>query len=166
MNIDILNAALNCLKDVTPLKTDLGAYCGAACCKDNGEAGSCVWLLPGEEKTDVRDFADVRADTMPVTQSEVSSIYCFKPCKRDLRPFLCRIFPLSPYYSDKKQCWSVRMDRRAAAICPLFGWGKSGLCSEFVLAAERAVQMLAQDSVYLEWLKKLEAEEAAYRMVL
>ena len=166
MDIGILEEALCCLKDVTPLKTDCGEYCGAACCKDNGEAGSCVQLLPGEDDDSVLAWADVCLSKMPVTHSEVQAIYCKKPCKRDFRPFLCRIFPLTPYYSQRKQCWSVRMDRRAAAICPLHGWGKSGLSSEFVAAAERAVQLLATDSDYLKALKELEAEEAAYRIKL
>ena len=166
MNTQILAEALDLLKDVTPLKTDCGKYCDAACCKDNGEAGSCVWLLPGEDDDIVMAWAEVRLSVMPVTHSEVQAIYCNKPCEREYRPFLCRIFPLTPYYSHKRQRWSVRMDRRAAAICPLYGWGKSGLSSEFVLNAERAVQLLATDGDYLEALKELEAEKAAYRIEL
>ena len=166
MDLNILSAALDCLKDVTPLKTDCGEYCDAACCKDNGEAGSGVWLLPGEDGKSPMDWAKVFLSRMPVSHEEVMTLYCLKPCQREFRPFMCRIFPLSPYYSEKKQCWSVRMDRRAAAICPLYGWGKNGLSSEFVSAAEKAVQLLAQDSDYLETLRLLEAEEAAYRIEL
>ena len=166
MNEKLLSKALNCLCDVTPLKTDCGLLCEAACCRDNGEAGSCVWLLPGEDAEGMNRWADVRLSAMPVTRREVQAIYCNKACKREARPFLCRIFPLTPYYSQKKQCWSVRMDRRAAALCPLYACGKNGLSSEFVQSAERAVQLLAQDEEYLSVLKDLEQEEAAYRMTL
>ncbi|MBQ6646345.1 MAG: hypothetical protein IJM56_06665 [Clostridia bacterium] len=166
MDLNILSEALHCLAAVTPLKTDCGEYCGAACCKDNGEAGSGVWLLPGEDDESPIAWAKLYLSKMPVCGEEVHTVYCLKPCQREARPFLCRIFPLSPYYSNKKQCWSVRMDRRAAAICPLYSWGKNGLSSEFVSAAERAVQLLSQDEDYLEVLKKLEAEEAAYRFEL
>ena len=154
------------LKDVTPLKTDCGEYCQNACCRDNGEAGSCVWLLPGEDDDSVMEWADVRIVTMPVTRSEAQAIFCRKLCQRDHRPFLCRIFPLSPYYSQKKQRWSVRMDRRAAAICPLFQFGKSGLRRDFLEAAECAVNMLASDQDYRQALEELEKEESAYRFEL
>ena len=58
------------------------------------------------------------------------------------------------------------MDRRAAALCPLYGYGKTGLDREFVEQAEQAVQLLAVSPKYLSWLKALEQEEAAYRLEL
>ena len=166
MNSEILRDALDCLKEVTPLKTDCGLFCEAACCKDNGEAGSCVWLLPGEDADQVSTWAEVRESTMPVTGAKTQAIYCFKPCNRDARPFLCRIFPLTPYFSQKNQCWSVRMDKRAAALCPLYFYGKNGLRRDFVVKAQEAVQILAQDVDGLAALKLLEIEESAYRIEL
>ena len=165
MESTVLGAALALLRDVTPLKTDCGAYCFAACCKDNGEAGSGVWLLDGEN-ADHMEWAKKYETRLPVTGQSVKAVYCLRPCRREARPFLCRIFPLTPYYSHKKQRWSVRMDRRAAAICPLFPYGKNALTPEFVSACEEAVNLLATDKNYEEQLKALEAEEAAFRMEL
>ena len=165
MDRSILESALDCLKELTPLKTDCGAYCDKACCKDSGEAGSGVWLLPGEDCKDY-NWANVSDTVMPVTNQSVKAIYCLSPCERDTRPFLCRIFPLTPYYSNRKGDWSVRMDRRAAPICPLFAYGKTGLSTDFVAAAEKAVRILAKDEDYLKILRFLEQEESAYRMEL
>ena len=165
MKTDILQSARDLLKDVTPLKADCGLYCDRACCKDTGEAGSCVWLLPGEDGESMNWGKQYKSE-MPVTKASVRALYCAAPCERDFRPFLCRIFPLTPYFSDKKQLWSVRMDRRAAAVCPMYGCGKKGLRADFVKAAEEAVQILASDAEYEAFLKRLEAEETAYRMTL
>ncbi len=165
MNEKLLSNARDLLRDATPLKGDCGAYCDSACCKDNGEAGSCVWLLPGEDAGGM-DWCDVREVTMPASGLKMRAAYCKTPCIRELRPFLCRIFPLAPYYSEKQGKWSVRMDRRAAALCPLYGWGKKGLSKEFVRAAEDAVSLLSRDEEYRTILQALEREENAYRFEL
>lgn len=165
MDREILTKASDLLAELTPLSSDCGLLCGGACCKDNGEAGSGVWLLPGEEETE-RPWADISQTLTPVTKTAFETIYCRGMCERSRRPFLCRIFPLSPFYSLKKGCWSVRMDRRAAALCPLFSYGIKGLKPEFVSACRRAVQMIACDPDGEALLKILEAEEAAFRFEL
>ena len=165
MNCDLLNQALSLLEDVTPLNTDCGLLCGASCCRDNGDAGSGVWLLPGEDTASFT-WGQVRSSVMPVTKTKACMLICEKDCFRPLRPFMCRIFPLSPYWSVKKGAWSVRMDRRAAAVCPLFACGKKGLSSDFVNRAENAVRLISQDKTGEEWLRILESEESAYRFKL
>ena len=152
------------LENVTPLKTDCGLLCSAACCTDNGEAGSCVWLLPGEEAG--CDWGSVSSAVLPVTGIKLNSLYCTSPCTRSRRPFMCRIFPLSPYYSVKRGIWDVRMDRRAAAVCPLFKSGVRGLNPDFISAARAAVTMLSEDAEGLKLLKALYAEEDACRLSL
>ena len=165
MDKEILNQALKLLENVTPLNTDCGLLCSGACCKDNGEAGSGVWLLPGEEDIS-HDWADTKGTKTPVTQTEFTMIYCRGMCERDKRPFLCRIFPLSPFYSEKKCCWSVRMDRRAAALCPLFAYGVRGLKPEFVEACREAVKLISEDEEGEALLRVLEKEESAFRFEL
>ena len=160
-----LEGAKRLLENVTPLKTDCGLNCNAACCRDNGEAGACVWLLPGENEVEY-EFGHIKPTLMPVADKMISGLYCDKPCDRSKRPFMCRIFPLSPYYSVKKGEWSVRMDRRAAPLCPLYGWGVKGLNPEFVAAAKQAVKLIAQTEDGEKLLKMLESEENAYRMEL
>ena len=162
---ETLSRALKLLKNTTPLKQDCGGLCASACCKDEGELGASVWLAPGEEAAKM-PWGSVSDAVMPVTQTWVSALYCHAPCNRDLRPFMCRIFPLSPYYSQKRGEWDVRIDRRAAPVCPLFRYGKASLDPAFVEAARRAVRLLAEEPGWESWLKKLEAEEAAYRMEL
>ena len=162
---ELLRRASELLADLTPLSSDCGLLCGGACCKDNGEAGSGVWLLPGEEDIP-HDWAETKTTKTPVTQTELHMIYCRGMCERDKRPFLCRIFPLSPFFSEKKGCWSVRMDRRAAALCPLFSYGVRGLKPEFVEACREAVQLLSEDPEGEELLRILEKEESAFRFEL
>ncbi len=165
MNADILNKTLSLLENVTPLKTDCGLLCGASCCRDNGEAGSAVWLLPGEEDGDF-SWAEVSDTATPVTGTPMKQIYCNAFCERTKRPFLCRIFPLSPYYSKTKSIWSVRMDRRAAALCPLFMCGIRGLDPVFTGTCREAVRLIASDPEGEQLLRILEAEEDAYRFEL
>ena len=165
MDKELLIRASELLADLTPLSSDCGLLCSGACCKDNGEAGSGVWLLPGEETAE-RPWADIKKTNAPVTKTAFETIYCRGMCERDKRPFLCRIFPLSPFYSEKKGCWSVRMDRRAAALCPLFSYGIKALKPEFVSACREAVQLIAGDPEGEALLRILEAEEAAFRFDL
>ena len=162
---ETLARALEMLKDTTPLKQDCGSLCASSCCSDGGEAGALVWLMPGEESVPM-PWGSVSDSVMPVTKTRVSAIYCNAPCDRDRRPFMCRIFPLSPYYSEKRGEWDVRLDRRAAPVCPLFRYGKAGLDPVFVDAARRAVRLLAKDPGWESRLRLLESEEAAYRMEL
>ena len=159
MNIDIINALL---ENVTPLKSDCGRLCDAACCKDDEGAG--VWLLPGEGAQ--CPWGTVSDSIMPVTQTPVKLLMCAAPCERSKRPFMCRIFPLTPYFSKKKNRWDVRMDVRAAALCPLYGYGIKALDPEFTQNVRTAVGLLAADEEGIRLLERLEAEEKAYRIEL
>ncbi len=162
MNQEVFAAAAKLLEALTPLKSDCGTLCGEICCRDNGEAGSGVWLLPGE-CAETMEWGTVNETCMPVTRTAVKTLYCRDACERALRPFMCRIFPLTPYFSAKTGAWEVRMDRRAAALCPLFGYGKRGLDPAFVEAATRAVRLLAEDEGYRQLLEALQSEEQAFR---
>ena len=136
-----LKKARALLENVTPLTTDCGLLCGHACCKPDNDAGDSVWLFPGEEETSYT-WGEVTPVRLPVTGVQAKSLFCTSFCERDKRPFQCMIFPLVPYFSDKKNAWSVRMDRRAFAVCPLASCGKKGLNPEFVKNAETAVRIL------------------------
>ncbi len=162
MDLELLRRACALLEEATPLKTDCGLLCDAACCRDNQDAGSGVWLMPGEDAAQM-DWGSVGEFRLPVSGRQMEMLYCTKMCSRPLRPFLCRIFPLTPYYSNKTKRWDVRMDRRAAALCPLFAYGKRGLAPEFVQAAGQAVGLLAQDADFERILIDLQAEEEAIR---
>lgn len=162
---DSFRKAKALLENVTPLLTDCGLLCGHACCKPDPDAGEFVWLFPEEENLSM-PWGTVRKTQMPVTQTPVSAVWCNSPCNRSERPFQCMIFPLVPYFSEKKNAWSVRMDRRAYALCPLTAYGKKGLNPEFVKNAELAVRMIAETEAGERFLTALAREEDAYRITL
>lgn len=163
--MNCLDEARRLLESVTPMKTDCGALCGQACCKNDPDAGGEVWLLPGEDAY-ACEWAQKKAVRLPVTGTEAVSVSCTEMCDRALRPFLCRIFPLVPYYSRKKDAWDVRMDRRAWMVCPLCGSGVRGLNPEFTENARKAVNILARDPACEAFLRAVSEEESAYRMEL
>lgn len=160
-----MEEALKLLENVTPLKNDCGKLCGAACCFDESDAGGQVWLFPAEELI-AHEWAETLHSKMPVTGKEVLSIRCRSMCSRSLRPFLCRIFPLVPFYSHKRGEWDVRMDRRAWMLCPLAGSGIRGLNPDFINAARESVRLLSEDEESEAFMKCVSEEENAYRMKL
>ena len=157
-----LKKARALLENVTPLTTDCGLLCECACCKADEDSGDSVWLFPGEEEIDFF-WGEVTDVLLPVTKTPAKSLYCTDFCPRENRPFQCMIFPLVPYFSNKKNAWSVRMDRRAFAVCPLTAYGKKGLNPEFVENAEKAVQLLSETETGERFLEALAREESVYR---
>ena len=159
---DTLKKARALLQNVTPLHTDCGLLCGHACCKADEDSGDSVWLFPGEEEMDLH-WGEVTDVFLPVTKEKAKSLYCRTFCDREKRPFNCMIFPLVPNFSNKKNAWSVRMDRRAFALCPLTAYGKKGLNPEFIENAEKAVQILSETETGERFLQALAREESVYR---
>ncbi len=159
---ETLKKARALLEKVTPLTTDCGLLCGHACCKPDEDTGDSVWLFPGEEETNYA-WGEITDVLLPVAKVRAKSLYCTSFCEREKRPFQCMIFPLVPYFSVKKSAWSVRMDRRAFAVCPLTACGKKGLNPEFVRNAEKAVQLLSETETGERFLEALAREESVYR---
>jgi len=160
--METLEKARALLVNVTPLMTDCGLLCDRACCKPDEDSGDSVWLFPGEEEI-AFIWGEVTDTLLPVTKVPAKSLYCNGFCSREKRPFQCMIFPLVPYFSGKKNAWSVRMDRRAFALCPLTAYGKKGLNPEFVQNAEKAVQLLSETETGERFLEALAREESVYR---
>lgn len=163
--MDLLQEALALLENITPLKSDCGVLCGQACCQSDPDAGGEVWLLPREARMEF-PWAETHISRMPVTGTMTAAISCRALCQRARRPFLCRIFPLVPYYSPKRGVWDVRMDRRAWMLCPLCNYGLKGLNPEFVAKAREAVRLLSQDPETEAFLRAVHQEEDAYHMQL
>ena len=123
-----MQKAYDLIGDKTPLKTDCGALCSARCCgtDDDGQGG--VWLYPGEaENLSGEDWCAL------TEREEGTLVSCSAMCDREKRPFGCRIFPLAPVEREDGS-WTVRMDARAKAICPVAERGLKGLDGEFVRA--------------------------------
>lgn len=160
MRSDVLQRAYAAIGDGTPLRDDCGALCGAACCQTDANNQGGVALVPGEE-AQFRPWARLERDP----QMDAPMIRCDNPCDRDLRPFLCRIFPLCPTIGRDGR-WTVRMDARARAMCPLTRFGVKGLDLGFVRGCVRAVRILAEDPACEDFFKRWAAIEAEFRRPL
>ena len=148
--------------DTTPLKTDCGSLCGAACCRPDADGQGGVALLPGEaELLSGIAWGVIERDAV----MDAPMLVCTAPCDREKRPFLCRVFPLCPVVGRGGH-WTVRMDARARAVCPLAGSGLRALDPDFARSAVRAARLLAEDPAGEAFLKRWAAIEAEFRKPL
>lgn len=155
MDTSTILRAYGALGDKTPMLEDCGRLCGAACCQPDADGQGGVHLFPGERALlEDCDWGCIRpAGLAPM-------LVCEGPCRRERRPLGCRIFPLTPV-RGKSGRWTVRMDARARAMCPLARSGVGGLDPEFVRAARDALRIVAGDpegEAFLERWLQLEEE--------
>ena len=162
MNIEIIRRAYEAIGEQTPMESDCGALCSAACCFTDEDDQGGVCLLPGEEKQ-LEGIDWGKVDHEP--QMDAPMLMCTDMCDREIRPFLCRIFPLCPVIG-KSGKWTVRMDARARAVCPLTRGGLNGLDPEFVRGCAKAVRIIAEDPEGEEFLTKWAEIEAEFRKPL
>lgn len=161
MNGELLERAYARIGDLTPMVNDCGALCGAACCHTDADSQGGVFLFPGEAAR-LENCAWVER-IVPGGFAPV--MMCEGRCDRELRPLGCRIFPLTPV-RGKNGRWTVRMDARARAMCPLVRCGVGGLNPDFVKAARDALRIIAEDEVGEAFLEKWCALEEEYRRPL
>ncbi|MBR0138190.1 MAG: hypothetical protein IJM15_07255 [Erysipelotrichaceae bacterium] len=114
----------------TPMKTDCGQLCNAACCQieQYGE-NMGLYLLPGEEAMhDQNDgwlsweLEDRDKNGLPKSWPEkVWFVRCHGPlrCKRNLRPIQCRSFPCWPYLYENGELAIMIYDFELPYECPL-----------------------------------------------
>ena len=134
---------------LTPLATDCGAYCGATCCRADGEAQGML-LMPGERELYADcEFGCVRPAGFEGLESP-DMLICNGWCRRDERPFCCRVFPLAP--RRVPDGFDVRIDRRAFAVCPLAGHGMRAFDRRFVEACREAFEALSADDECRKYL--------------
>ena len=159
MQLDTILRAYAAIGERTPLCSDCGVLCGAACCESDGDGQGGVDLLPGEiELIGNAEWMETSHD--PSMDAEM--IVCTAMCEREKRPFLCRIFPLCPVVGRDGK-WTVRMDARARAMCPLARGGVRGLDPQFVRGCVRAVRILAKDPDGTDFLARWAAIEEEFR---
>ena len=161
MTAEQIRLVYEAIGETTPLKEDCGRLCGAACCEADGDGQGGVCLLPGEEEL-LRGNA--RGDIEHERMMDRPMLVCRGACDRNLRPFLCRIFPLCPVRGEKG--WTLRMDARARAVCPLSRSGVRALDPEFVRGCVRATRLVAQDPEGEAFLECWAGIEAAFRKPL
>ena len=162
MQTETILRAYAAIGESTPLCSDCGALCAAACCLPDEDGQGGVDLLPGEEIL----IGD--ADWMERTHDahmDAEMIRCKVMCAREKRPFLCRVFPLCPVIGRDGR-WTVRMDARARAMCPLTRGGVRGLDPEFVRGCVRAVRILAEEEDGADFLARWAAIEEEFRRPL
>ena len=161
MNDALLTRAYERIGELTPMLTDCGALCGAACCHTDDDGQGGVHLFPGEAaRLRACDWVD---RTLPGSFAPV--MMCDGHCERDKRPLGCRIFPLTPV-RGKSGRWTVHMDARARAMCPLTQSGINGLNPDFVKAVRDALRIVAEDPEGDAFLEKWCALEEEYRRPL
>ena len=160
MNAELLNRAYAALGELTPMLTDCGLLCGAACCHPDADGQGGVHLFPGERALiGDQDWARV------LPASFAPMLVCDGMCEREHRPLGCRIFPLTPVRGANGR-WTVRMDVRARAMCPLAASGTGGLDPDFVRAVRDALRIVAEDPEGDAFLEKWFALEEEYRKPL
>ena len=132
-------------EDVTPLKTDCGSLCGAACCKGDDRTG--MLLFPHEETA------------LRVIESEGRRYaVCEGRCERKDRPLSCRIFPFFPLINDDGKV-SFQIDIRGNAICPLIRNCDSVIFdTRFLRHIAVAGKILSKDAECLEFLQEIISE--------
>ncbi len=152
---DALGQARQWLMDETPLNRDCGGLCDAACCQPDAEGRGGMLLFPGEER-----YYDPLPEGFVIGADPHGLgllLTCKGTCARVTRPLACRFFPLFPYVreTDKGIALSVRMDKRAGHVCPLFSGGVPGLKGAFADAVRQAARLLLKDPEHRRFLLNL-----------
>lgn len=162
MDQERIARAYSAIGEFTPMKSDCGKLCGAACCAADADGQGGVCLLDPEAAA-LRQIDWGKIEYEPGMNAPM--LMCTGMCDRTLRPFLCRIFPLCPVIGRSGK-WTVRMDARARAVCPMSSGGLSGLDPDFVHACVRAVRILAEDEAGERFLRRWSEIEAEFRKPL
>ena len=160
MDREIVLRAYAAIGDRTPMLSDCGALCGAACCRADEDGQGGVFLFPGE-----RALLERREWARILPSEFAPMMLCDGECERDARPLGCRIFPLTPVRGANGR-WTVRMDVRARAMCPLARHGVRGLDPAFVKSVRDALRIVAEDPEGGAFLEKWFELEEAYRKPL
>lgn len=129
MNIkpNTYKAIYRLLDRVSPLDTDCGLLCDAACCMDGSGEDTGIFLLPGEEAIhNKEDWAiweedDAAEYNYPDSWDRLFFVKCKGPkgCNRTLRPIQCRSFPLLPHIKPDGELILVYNDVDLPYGCPL-----------------------------------------------
>lgn len=136
---DALRRALALLEDVTPLSTDCGRVCDGRCCRPSADSVGML-LLPGEETL-------LTGEDYTITPADGGTLLtCDGHCRREKRPFACRVFPLFPYVGEDGRVRAV-YDPRSWRLCPLTqNCARVPLRRDFVRAVRRAGRILMRDA--------------------
>jgi len=163
MTMRALLEARALMQDVTPLKSDCGRICGAACCEPDETGRGGMLLFPMEERLYEGKKGFVITKDVPGGLPALL-LTCDGHCERADRPLSCRIFPLLP----KKSGGRVRAvrDRRGFIVCPLLPDGLAAFDPDFISAVVRAGECLYRAPQHERFLDALHQQIDAYRNIL
>lgn len=148
---NVLQQALALLEDVTPLDTDCGNVCGGRCCRPSADSTGML-LLPGEETL----LGDAGFSITPADGGHL--LICNGSCRRERRPFACRVFPLFPYVGEDGIVRAV-YDPRSFRLCPLTrNCAHVRLRRDFVRAVRMAGTRLMRDPACAAFLREQSRE--------
>lgn len=150
------------LNKVSPLPSDCGQLCAAACCNCGGDGDGSdstdfdmgIYLLPGEEKLFTRKEQWLKWNVENAEEYEfpdswrgkVYFVRCKTPpiCPREMRPLQCRFYPLAPYLDEKGAFRLILSPAQLPYQCPLIR-DKILLQAKFVRATRTVWRRLIKD---------------------
>ncbi|MBR6786633.1 MAG: hypothetical protein IKM26_01755 [Clostridia bacterium] len=145
------------MENITPLKTDCGKCCGAACCQSDEDGQGGMVLFPGEEALYCQLPEGMQLTPYDDILPGLQLLTCDGACDRHLRPLSCMLFPLTPVVVEKdgKAGLKVMVDPRAYAVCPLCEGGVRGMDKAFVEAVRESGRILCQNTEIRAYLQAL-----------
>ena len=151
---DTVLSARALLENLTPLKTDCGRLCAAACCQGDEHTG--MLLFPGEDALfSACAFGRIVDAEFELGGEKAKLFVCGGRCERENRPLACRLFPLFLKFKEDGTT-KLRMDTRARAVCPLTDYGIKALDPDFKQGARQAYDLLLENSRFAAYLKALD----------
>ncbi|MBR3996479.1 MAG: hypothetical protein IKI97_14530 [Clostridia bacterium] len=150
---EALLRAYTILEDLTPLKYDCGTLCDSLCCKNNSTEDETLgmWLLPYEKELLSALVSEDKQTDFRFGKAEdgTQTVFCRGRCKRQFRPFACRIYP---FYADimkditGRTKIKVKIDPRARLTCPIAMQNSYLRPSiDFIAGVKSAVRELMKD---------------------
>lgn len=158
--LEAVQGARTLLTNVTPMRADCGALCGARCCRPDADGRGGMLLFPGEQAL-YKDAPWAALSPCGEVMPGMTLLTCNGSCPRAERPLACRLFPLIPVISQG--CLRVMRDVRAWPVCPLMQGGLRGMNGDFVTAVRQCARLLAQNDDNRAYMTALGAHLARYR---
>ena len=152
------------LNRVSPIDSDCGLLCGAACCTAEREGSDMgIYLLPGEDKVHDKNDSwlkwtseDAEEYDFPESwKGKVFFVNCNGPmeCKRDIRPMQCRTFPLSPHITEDGELLMLYNDMELPYRCKLID-EEIPLNDSFVKATTTVWSHLIEDPLIYDLVRE------------
>lgn len=150
------------LNKVSPLPSDCGQLCAAACCNCGGDGSGSettdfemgIYLLPGEDKLFTRNEHWLKWNVENAEEYEfpdswrgkVYFVRCKTPpfCPREMRPLQCRFYPLAPYLDANGEFKLILSTVQLPYKCPLIA-EKIPLQPQFIRATHTVWKRLIKD---------------------